>query len=152
MIETEIVKKNKPWQFQPGQSGNAGGTGYQKYGDRVKYIEMKYTPEDILELTANPSKLNKLPVRDVQIIRRIAVTLADIAPTTRTEIRMELESHLDRVEGKSTQTINVHTTEEQAISQLADDRLLRLEQELSRMTGSEAVLIAPEPVKIGDDA
>ncbi len=52
----------------------------------------------------------------------------------------------DREMGKAAQSIAM-TVENKGISKLSDEKLLRLEQELARMTGQEAIVIAPLPVK-----
>jgi hypothetical protein len=103
-VQNKDVDRKSDGTFSKGHKIN---NGWVKYSDRVAYIESNYTTEQILELVANPYQLNKLPVRDVQIIKRLAVTLADIAPTTRAEVRQELEAHLDRLEGKATQKVDV---------------------------------------------
>lgn len=53
----------------------------------------------------------------------------------------------DRELGKAPQSIAM-TVEDKGISKLSDERLLRLERELARMTGQEAIIIAPEPKKL----
>ncbi len=53
----------------------------------------------------------------------------------------------DRSLGKAAQSIAM-TVENKGISTLSDERLLRLERELSKMTGNDAILISPEPMKI----
>lgn len=56
---------------------------------------------------------------------------------------------LDRLDGKPAQSIAM-TVKTDPISKLSDDRLLRLESELARITGQEAIVIAPAPVKLSD--
>lgn len=53
----------------------------------------------------------------------------------------------DRELGKASQSIAM-TVEDKGITKLSDERLLRLERELSRVTGSEAIIIQPEPKKL----
>lgn len=61
-----------------------------------------------------------------------------------------LKEWMDRRKGKPAQSIAM-TVENKGISQLSDDRLLRLERELARITGQEAVVIAPIPGKLEDN-
>lgn len=56
---------------------------------------------------------------------------------------------LDRMDGKPAQSIAM-TVKTDPISKLSDARLLRLESELARMTGQEAIVIQPEPKKLED--
>ncbi len=53
----------------------------------------------------------------------------------------------DRELGKAAQSIAM-TVEDKGLGKLSDQRLLRLEKELSRMTGQEAIVIPPEPQKL----
>lgn len=53
----------------------------------------------------------------------------------------------DRELGKASQSIAM-TVEDKGLGKLSDTRLLRLERELSRMTGEEAIIISPEPKKL----
>lgn len=53
----------------------------------------------------------------------------------------------DRSLGKAPQSIAM-TIEDKGLGKLSDERLLRLEGELARMTGQEAVIIAPEPKRL----
>lgn len=57
----------------------------------------------------------------------------------------------DRELGKAPQSIAM-TVEDKGITKLSDDRLLRLERELARVTGQEAVIISPEPKKLDVDS
>ena len=53
----------------------------------------------------------------------------------------------DREIGKASQSIAM-TIEDKGLDKLSDERLLRLEAELARMTGQDAVVIPPEPKKL----
>ena len=53
----------------------------------------------------------------------------------------------DRQLGKAPQSVSM-TVESKGIDKLSDERLLRLEKELARMTGEDAVIIPPEPKKL----
>lgn len=53
----------------------------------------------------------------------------------------------DRELGKASQSIAM-TVEDKGLGKLSDERLLRLERELARMTGEDAVIIPPEPKKL----
>jgi len=86
--------------FLKGNQINVSAKIKQNYQQRTEILQAKYTVEEILSLAADKKKLFKLSVQDAQIIKRLAVTLADIAPASRTEVRLELEAHLDRTEGK----------------------------------------------------
>ena len=55
----------------------------------------------------------------------------------------------DRELGKAPQSVSM-VVEDKGLGKLSDERLLRLERELARMTGQDAVVIAPEPKKISD--
>lgn len=59
-----------------------------------------------------------------------------------------LREVMDREVGKPSQSIAM-TVEDKGLGKLSDERLLRLERELSRMTGSEALVIAPMPERLG---
>lgn len=56
----------------------------------------------------------------------------------------------DRSLGKAAQSIKM-TVEDKGLGKLSDTRLLRLESELARITGSEAIIIMPEPKKLEED-
>lgn len=58
-----------------------------------------------------------------------------------------LDKWFDRTSGKAPQSLAL-TVENKGLSQLTDEKLLRLERELARITGQEAVLIAPEPKRL----
>ena len=53
----------------------------------------------------------------------------------------------DREMGKAPQSIAM-VVEDKGITKLSDDRLLRLEREVARMTGEDAIVIAPEPKRL----
>lgn len=56
----------------------------------------------------------------------------------------------DREMGKAAQSIAM-TVENKGLSTLSDERLLRLERELARQSGQDAILIPPEPKKLHID-
>ncbi len=56
----------------------------------------------------------------------------------------------DRELGKASQSIAM-TVESKGLDKLSDERLLRLEANLARMTGQEAIIIPPEPKKLDVD-
>lgn len=56
----------------------------------------------------------------------------------------------DRSLGKAPQSIAM-TVENKGLGRLTDEKLLRLERTLARMTGEDAVIIAPEPKKLDID-
>ncbi len=58
-----------------------------------------------------------------------------------------LKEWMDRRKGKPAQSIAM-TIENKGITALSDEKLLRLEKELARITGSDAIIIAPEPQKL----
>jgi hypothetical protein len=58
-----------------------------------------------------------------------------------------LKEAFDRDEGRASQNVNMNV-ESTSLSKLSDDRLLRLERELSRVTGQEAMVILPMPEKL----
>jgi len=58
-----------------------------------------------------------------------------------------LKEWMDRRKGKPAQSVAL-TVESKGIDKLSDERLLRLERELAKMTGQEAITIAPEPGKL----
>ncbi len=55
----------------------------------------------------------------------------------------------DRTKGKPAQSIQMKV-EDVGLTKLSDDRLLRLERELARQTGMDAILISPEPKKLSE--
>lgn len=55
----------------------------------------------------------------------------------------------DREMGKAPQSIAM-VVEDKGLGKLSDERLLRLERELAKMTGEDAILILPEPKKLDD--
>lgn len=57
---------------------------------------------------------------------------------------------LERKRGKVAQTVDM-TLEDKRLERLPTDRLMRLEAELARLSGCDALIIAPEPQKLGDD-
>ena len=58
-----------------------------------------------------------------------------------------LREAMDRETGKPSQSIAM-TVESKGLDKLSDERLLRLESALARMTGEEAIVIPPEPKKL----
>ncbi len=58
-----------------------------------------------------------------------------------------LREWFDRAKGKPAQSIAM-TVEDKGITKLSDERLLNLERNLARMTGQEAIVIAPAPTRI----
>lgn len=60
-----------------------------------------------------------------------------------------LREAMDREKGKPAQSIAM-TVEDKGLGKLSDDRLMRLERELARMTGEDALVVAPMPGKLGD--
>lgn len=56
---------------------------------------------------------------------------------------------LDRLDGRPSQSVAM-TVEDKGISKLSTERLLALEKELARMTGQDAIVIAPMPTKLID--
>ena len=59
-----------------------------------------------------------------------------------------LKEWADRAKGKAVQSVSMKI-ENDPLSKISTERLLRLEQELARMTGQEAIIIPPMPEKIG---
>lgn len=53
----------------------------------------------------------------------------------------------DRSLGKAAQSIAM-TVEDKGLSKLSDEKLLRLERELARLTGQDSIVIAPMPQKL----
>lgn len=136
--------------FAPGNRV-AARTPYVRYSERVLAIQELFSAEQIVEIAKDRKLLLKRSARDAQIIVQLAKSLEWPEGISNSDARAERETMLDRVEGKSAQTINVNKGEDEQIAQIQDERLLRLERELSRMTGAEAVLIAPEPVRLGSE-
>lgn len=62
-----------------------------------------------------------------------------------------MKEWFDRELGKAPQSIAM-TVKDEGISKLSDDRLLRLEQELARSRGEEAIVISPLPQKLEDQS
>lgn len=60
-----------------------------------------------------------------------------------------LREVMDREKGKPSQSIAM-TVEDKGLGKLSDERLLRLERELARITGEDALVIAPIPSRLGD--
>lgn len=60
-----------------------------------------------------------------------------------------LREVMDREKGKPAQSIAM-TVEDKGIGKLSDERLLRLERELARMTGEDALVLPAMPGKLGD--
>lgn len=139
-------QRDKKGRFIEGHS--VSHTIYQRYADRVKSLQELFTAEQIVEIAKDRKKLLKRSARDAQIIISLAKSFEWPDGLSNSDVRAERETLIDRVEGKSAQTLHVGTTEEADISKIADERLLRLERELSRITGADAVLIAPEPKRL----
>lgn len=53
----------------------------------------------------------------------------------------------DRELGKASQSIAM-TVEDKGLGKLSDEKLLRLERELARITGQDAIVISPQPQKL----
>lgn len=60
-----------------------------------------------------------------------------------------LKEAFDRDEGKAAQSIAM-TVKTSPLDEMSDDRLLRLERELARLTGQEAIVISPSPKRLED--
>lgn len=60
-----------------------------------------------------------------------------------------LKEWSDRTKGKPAQSIAMKI-ETDPLQKMSTDRLIRLEQEIARMTGNDAVIIPPMPQKLGD--
>lgn len=150
-MDNGVIRRADNGHFVPGQSGNVS-TGYQRYADRALELQTRFTSDEILALTANPKKLNKMPVLDVQILNRLAVTLTQIAPKSRRDINQELEAHLDRIEGKATQRIETQTTItlEQMIAQAYSKPTPTLERIKGNVTDAE-VIEPSKPISAGPD-
>ncbi len=79
--------------------------------------------------------------------------MAKIAPKSRRDVHNELESHLDRLEGKATQRIETQTTItlEQMISQAYSKQTPTLERLKGNVT--DAVVIEPsQPISAKPDS
>jgi len=61
-----------------------------------------------------------------------------------------LKEWADRTKGKPAQSIAMKI-ETNPLEKMSTDRLVRLEQTVSKMLGAEAVIIPPMPDKLGDD-
>lgn len=104
--------------FKKGETTNPKGNnghvkGYQRYADRVVYLQSQYTTEQIKELATNEKAFGKLPIRDGQIIMQLASTIMG------DDRRLEREALLDRIEGKPAQYIETknETTVEHSVKE-----------------------------------
>ena len=67
------------------------------------------------------------------------------------EIVPALDKWMDRTEGKVSQSVDLNV-DDKRLENLSTDRLLRLESELARLTGCDALVIAPMPKKLEDES
>lgn len=80
--------------------------------------------------------------------------LSEVLQTVKGSIQPDLairavNAVLDRLDGRPSQSVAM-TVEDKGISKLSTDRLLALERELARLTGQDAIVIAPMPSKLVD--
>jgi hypothetical protein len=106
------------------------------------------TPEQLKTLVraCNADRISYAIMTDDErklALRVKLMTLAMLAKDDKVALNA-ISQLLDRIEGKPTQAVDV-TVEDKGLGKLSTDRLLRLESELARITGSEALIIAPEP-------
>jgi hypothetical protein len=114
---------------------------YRRNTGMLHQIGDTKAPEHVLpEIdTEDPAALRTLAkTRLIEIIRLSAPTTA-LVPA--------IKELLDRVDGKAAQSIAM-TVEDKGLGKLSTERLLRLEAELARITGVEAMVIAPMPQKL----
>ena len=101
---------DKNGRFAEGNSASKGNSPYQKYAKRLTYLQETYTAEQVNAIASNPKRLNKLPVLDAIAFVHIAGAMTNIKPSSRSDVRAERETLIDRIEGKATQRIEQSTT------------------------------------------
>jgi len=95
--------------FAPGNQLQPKGH-YQRYADRVKFIEEEYTADQILAIAHDPESLGNRSIRDAMIIRHLAMTLQPMVDASNADVRQEREALLDRLEGKANQSVDIQAT------------------------------------------
>ena len=159
----EIQLKSKPWQFQPGVSGNPLGRPAGTKNHATITAEIGAETLD---------KLEGMTKRElIALIRRVSVAMwgigvmtddeaydaiclkllhGGLAQTDMWKALPPLKEWTDRKRGKPAQSIAMKV-EVDPLSKLSSDRLLCLERNLAKMLGKEAVVIPPIPELLGDD-
>lgn len=102
-----------------------------RIGGAVCGIAMQ-TPEEIAEAFKLKLAINGLGERDM--FKALPI----------------MKEWFDRTMGKAAQSVSL-TVKDEGLGKLSDERLLRLERELARVTGQDAVVIAPMPKKLDDN-
>lgn len=141
--------------------------------DPFKNYQMKGAPASPASPDNAPdlSRLDDMTVEELRgLVRRVSGAIWGIALQTPEEIAEAMKLKLaaggltekdmfkalplmrewfDRQIGKASQSIAM-TVEDKGLGKLSDERLLRLESTLARMTGEQAIVIAPEPKRLED--
>ncbi len=154
------VKPEKPWLFQKGQVGNP--TGRPVGAKNMPNLGGPITQETIdkLETFSKPELIHLIRkvsgavwgigiMNDDQAFECVRLKLLHTGLTSESanSSLSVLREWSDRTKGKPAQSIQMKV-EEVGLSKLSDERLLRLERELARQTGMDAILISPEPKKL----
>ncbi len=111
---------------------------------------ISYVPES--PQAPNKPALPPIDITDTASLKSLAMTaLVEIVQGAPRNVSLvsAIRELIDRIEGKAPQSIAM-TVEDKGIAKLSDERLLRLERELARMTGQDAIVIAPLPSKLTD--
>ncbi len=118
--------------FQPGQSGNPAGKPKGTFS--AQKIQFKEALNNLLDHAA-PKMVDWLDQIAQEDPHKALIHISNFAEY--------LYPKLSRTENTNTNIDGVAT--------LSTERLLQLERIVSRLTGSEALLIAPEPKKLSGD-
>lgn len=104
-----LTGRSSSGQFLPGTSGNPAGPpsimkGWQRYGDRLKFLSEKYSPDEILSFAESRYERSKLSSFDAIAIMHLARSLDPDLTKTKAgtdDLRGERKELLDRIEGQT---------------------------------------------------
>jgi len=156
-------KNAKPWLFQPGN--NANPSGRPQGAKNMPNLGGPITQEtlDKLETFSKPELIKLIKkvsgaiwgvgiMSDDEAFQAVRLKLLHTGLTSESANSSlnVLKEWADRTKGKPAQSIAMKI-ETNPLEKMSTDRLVRLEQTVSKMLGSDAVVIPPMPEKLGDD-
>jgi hypothetical protein len=146
------------WQFKPGVSGNPGGKAtldqqfLEEWGEGTLEKLASLTKGELVALIKRCSGaawgvglMTHDEAYEASCLKLLALGLK---AQTSSQAIPALREWADRTRGKPAQTVALNVKTDN-LSKLTDDKLLALERELSRLTGCDAMVIAPMPKKLG---
>lgn len=159
-VETTLTVKPpvNPGQFQPGNNANPNGRRrirtLEKISDRdLEKLEQMTKDQLVTLIKRCAAAVWKYALMDEdESYEAVCLKLKTMGLSEEQSYKAlpPLKEWMDRRKGKPKQSIDM-VVEDKGIGKLATDRLLALERELARVTGQEALVIAPPPARIDSD-